>query len=108
MNTYILAQVVEKIKRKRTRPPHVDIVDRAKTCQVDLPWWKMLAIGTVVRACLDYRLLNIRNAKCRCINGDYVYKDELEKFFGSQWCDMLLCGTSIDGNFIKWASNNLF
>lgn len=100
--------MVEKIKSKRKRPPHVDIVSRAKTCQVDLTWWKMLAIGIVVRACLDYRLLNIRNAKYRVINGDYVYKDELEDFFDSQWCDALLCDTSIDGDFIKWASRNLF
>lgn len=85
----------------------MDIVNRAKACQVDLPWWSLLAIGIVSRACLDYRLLDTKNVDYRNASSGFICKDELDRFFESQWCDTLLGNTSFDGNFVKWASKYL-
>lgn len=84
--------------------PHIGVVERAEGCGLNIPWYRLLAMGIVVRAWLDQRALKQRAEDSMYNCGVWVSEYELDRFFGSKWCDLLLTGTEHTGENIKEAA----
>ncbi len=89
---------------KKNSAPHIGVVERAEDCGVNIPWYRLLAMGIVVRAWLDQRALRQRAEDSMYNCGVWVSEYELDRFFGSKWCDLLLTGTEHTGENIKEAA----
>lgn len=83
---------------KPKRPPHIDVAVRGEIYGIKNPY-RLLACAIICRAWLDYRALC--NAPPRPESGGAANKRELDDFFASRWCELLLSGTSYDGDYIK-------
>lgn len=88
----------------RRSAPHIGVVERAEDCGLNIPWYRLLAMGIVVRAWLDQRALKQRAEDSMYNCGVWVSEYELDRFFGSKWCDLLLTGTEHTGENIKEAA----
>lgn len=89
---------------KKNSAPHIGVVERAEGCGLNIPWYRLLAMGIVVRAWLDQRALRQRAEDSMYNCGVWVSEYELDRFFGSKWCDLLLTGTEHTGENIKEAA----
>lgn len=79
----------------------VDVVERMNTMDLNLPWYRAMAIAIVTRARQDWDTLNRTGEEIRHDNSGWCGRYEVEGFFKSGWCDALLVGTGYDAKKVK-------
>lgn len=86
------------------------VTERANDWNLNIPWYRLLAVSIIQRAWLDMRTLEYEQKDLADISGSWVYRVEVEKFFDSRWCSTLLTGvygTEIDGKYVKESAKNV-
>lgn len=86
---------MQRPKEKRRR---IDVVEKMSDLNMPLPWYRAIAMAIIVRAKQDWDMLNLNGTGRDSIEftNQRVDRWELENFFQSPWCDLLLTGTSYD------------
>ena len=86
------------------------VIERANDWNLNIPWYRMLAVSIIQRAWLDLRALECEKSSLMKICGSYVFRREVERFLDSGWCGQLLmgaCDAGIDGDYVKESAKNV-